>query len=480
MTASIEQQLSPGAVLGRYQLVRRLGAGGMGEVFEARHLDLGKAVALKTLHGGASTRPDVLARFVREGQAAARLRHPNAVDVTDVGVVNGVAYLVMEMLHGEDLQGLLKRERVLSPARIAAILLPTLSALAAAHEEGIVHRDLKPANIFLHRARDGSLVPKVLDFGISKMHVEESPALTATSAVLGTPSYMSPEQLRSTRDVDLRSDLYSLGVVLYECATGALPFVGETLFAIMTAVDQGVYTPPRKVRGDIPEALERVIVRAMSRAPAHRFGSAQELAQALAPFADADPGAWQARASAPSMPPVTVLSSPSVPALSASINTLTGNTGSKAAVEPPGPQRRWPALAVGAALLAVVSVGSLWALSPGSSPAATHAPTATVAAPPAAPPAPRVPALRHLPQRPQWLHPRQLHPRPLHPRWPHPCPPRRPPHRRTKPDAPSPTRPPRAPPGGDAGADAADGANRVIWWRFRWRLRAPRVPPATQ
>ncbi len=397
MSTSGSNQLSSGAVLGRYQLGRRLGAGGMGEVFEARHLDLGKVVALKTLHGAGAARPEVQARFVREGQAAARIRHPNAADVTDVGVVNGVAYLVMEMLQGEDLQGLLRREGCLSPGRIAAIMLPTLSALSAAHEEGIVHRDLKPANIFLHQARDGSLVPKVLDFGISKMSYEEGPALTGTSAILGTPAYMSPEQLMSTRDVDLRSDIYSMGVVLYECATGVTPFRGDTMFMVMSAVSTGVYTPPRQVRGDIPEALEQVIQRAMSREPSQRFASAAELAQALAPFAE--PGAanvWGVRASAPpsmpspSMPSPTVVPStpgvPSSPSLSRSINTLSGNTAPTPEAVPARRGARWPAVGAAVALLVVGGL-TLTATLSRSTPEPSATPTAPV--PTTAPAAPR-------------------------------------------------------------------------------------------
>lgn len=356
----------------------------MGEVFEAKHLDLDKVVAIKTLHGAVAARTDVRARFVREGQAAARIRHPNAVDVTDVGVVDGVPFLVMEMLRGEDLQALLRRQRILSPDVIAATLLPVLSALSAAHAEGIVHRDLKPANIFLHRARDGALVPKVLDFGISKMTVEEGTALTGTSALMGTPSYISPEQLLSTRDVDPRADIYSIGVILYECATGTLPFRGDTPFVIMSAVSSGAYVSPRAVRPEIPEALEQVIVRAMSRDPAQRFASAQELAQALVPFADAATAAlWGGRVSLPPGVAPTVSASAS-PSQAPSFPSLPPTTLSGNARTVPFESGR-PRRAVWLATIGVLSVVAVVAVTLAITQRSRSAVTAA-ATPPASPP----------------------------------------------------------------------------------------------
>jgi serine/threonine-protein kinase len=206
------ENLKPGFALGRYEIIRRLGRGGMGSVYEAEHVDLRKRVAIKTLKAEYTQNPQILARFLREGVAASRIRHPHVVDVSDVGNEGELAWLVMELLEGEDLGTLLDRERVLAPERAADLLVPVLSAIVAVHEAGIIHRDLKPANIFLAKTRHGAVVPKVLDFGISKMTgvIEDGGSnpfsLTATEALLGTPYFMSPEQVLGARNATRQSD----------------------------------------------------------------------------------------------------------------------------------------------------------------------------------------------------------------------------------------------------------------------------------
>jgi serine/threonine-protein kinase len=210
------KNLEPGETFGRYRIVRKLGAGGMGSVYEAEHQELGRRVALKMLHRDLTHTPEVVARFLREARATAKVRHPHVVDVQDVGSEGGAPFLVMEYLDGEDLASLLVREGRLAVERATDLLLPVLAGVDAAHQAGIVHRDLKPENIFLLRAPGGELHPKVLDFGIAKvLDPAGSLTLTRTASLLGTPYYMSPEQARGARDVDGRTDQYALGVILY-------------------------------------------------------------------------------------------------------------------------------------------------------------------------------------------------------------------------------------------------------------------------
>jgi serine/threonine-protein kinase len=295
-----------GSMFGRYRVVRRIGRGGMGAVYEAVHCDLEKRVALKVLLPSSASQAELIARFEREGRAAARVRHPNVVDVSDVGVEAGMAYLVMEYLEGEDLSRLLHREGAVPLARVAELMLPVLGAVEAAHSQGVVHRDLKPENIFLARMGDGTIVPKVLDFGISKMApASGGPALTGTGIMMGTPYYMSPEQAQSTRGVDGRSDQFSLGVILYECATGKRPFEGESFVGILTAILEGRYARPRAVRPELPERFEAMVERALDRSPDARFPSLAALAEELRASASAPPS--------PAASPTVALGAPRTP-----------------------------------------------------------------------------------------------------------------------------------------------------------------------
>ena len=283
-----EDTLPAGTELGRYQIARLMGRGGMGAVYEGTHRDLKKRVAIKTLHPAVAAMPGARARFLREGEAASRIRHPNVVDVTDVGTENGITYLVMEFLEGEDLSSLLRRVGALPFAESVDLMLPVFAAISVAHDEGVIHRDLKPENIFLERTRHGRSEPKVLDFGISKISSSgggNTLALTGTGASMGTPYYMAPEQVRSAAGVDARSDQYALGAILYECVTGHRAHRGETIYEVIRSVCEGSFTPPRVHRRDIPPELEKAILRAMGLDPAQRFSSVRALGRAVLPLA---------------------------------------------------------------------------------------------------------------------------------------------------------------------------------------------------
>jgi CRP-like cAMP-binding protein/tRNA A-37 threonylcarbamoyl transferase component Bud32 len=282
--------LAKGDTFGRYQVQRPIGAGGMASVYEALHVDLRKRVALKVLHAHLALRLDVVQRFVLEARAASRFSHPHVVGILDIDSIQGVPFMAMELLEGESLADVLDREGPLPLDRIADVLLPVLSAVAAAHEAGVLHRDLKPENIFLTRRRR-QMHPVLLDFGISKV-ASGGPAtpLTAAGDILGTPSYMSPEQVQmGMACFDVRSDQYALGVVLYECATSRLPFRDfDSVEALMLAIARGGAPPPSSLRPGIPLAYDTLVARAMSLAPQARFPSVLHLGRALLPFARAN------------------------------------------------------------------------------------------------------------------------------------------------------------------------------------------------
>jgi serine/threonine protein kinase len=270
-------------IVGRYQLLRVIGTGGMGSVYEATHTSLGMRVAVKTLKPALAENTITSTRFLREGVVAAKIRHPNAVSVYDVIEERGVSYLVMEYLEGETLKDLLDREAPLSPARAADLLVPVASAVSAAHDEGIVHRDLKPSNIILALERTGMITPKVLDFGLSWAADEDRPAgdITRSGVVLGTLLYMAPEQVRNARQASAASDQYALAVILYQAVTGARPFLRESQFEMMNAVVSGQHAPPRALRPELSAELEGIIERAMHVDPSLRYPSVRAFAKAL-------------------------------------------------------------------------------------------------------------------------------------------------------------------------------------------------------
>jgi tRNA A-37 threonylcarbamoyl transferase component Bud32 len=264
---------------------RPIGEGASAIVFEAHHEGLQKRVAIKVLLASQAENTDVAQRFVREGRSTAKLKHPHLIDVIDVGTTTaGIPYLVMEFLEGEDLERHLRRTGRLGVEEAVDLLLPVMSGVAAAHQAGIIHRDLKPQNIFLSR-QGRSLVPKVVDFGISKLTQQEGFELTGTKALLGTPFYMSPEQAQAKRGVDARSDVFALGVLLYECVTGKKPFMGDSLYELLNAIVTSEPRPLRELVPDAPAALVAAVQTALRKAPEQRFASVRELGRALLPLA---------------------------------------------------------------------------------------------------------------------------------------------------------------------------------------------------
>ncbi len=282
--------IGPGDVIaGKYLIEAALGAGGMGVVFRARHTKLDGHVALKFLSRECLANPQAVSRFQREAQAAARLKNDHVVRVFDVGVhENGLPYIVMEHLEGGDLARLLRATGTLPPEQAVDLLLQACVAVAEAHDAGIIHRDLKPSNLFCVPRADGRFTIKIVDFGISKLAgalLADEESVTVTGNFIGSPSYMSPEQMHSASRVDERADIWSLGVVLYECLTGKLPFPAASYPEMCLKVTQAAPVPPRAHRPELPVALEHVILKCLEKAREQRYASVGELAEALREFA---------------------------------------------------------------------------------------------------------------------------------------------------------------------------------------------------
>jgi len=272
---------------GRYRVVSHLGEGGMGVVYRAMHLELGVEVAIKVLREEALGDHEAVTRFYREARAASALKGPHVARVLDVGrLVSGSPYLVLEFLEGNDLDAELERRGSLPVGEAVRFVLEACDAMSEAHALGIVHRDLKPANLFLARSANGRTSVKVLDFGISKLVDPQDQRVTQTQAVFGTPLYMAPESLRSTKHADARADVWALGVILYELLAGRPPFLGESASAVTVAITVDPPAPLRAVRPEVPAELEAVILRALEKKPQLRFPSVDELARALEPFGE--------------------------------------------------------------------------------------------------------------------------------------------------------------------------------------------------
>ncbi|WP_394841625.1 serine/threonine protein kinase [Pendulispora brunnea] len=364
--------------LDKYRIERLIGKGGMGAVYAAVDTDLARRVAIKVLLAKIANMPQAVTRFINEGRAAARIEGEHVARVFAAGhTPNGLAYMVLEYLDGMDLAGVLRERPRLPIGEAVDIVLETLEAVAEAHRHGIVHRDLKPGNLFLARKSNGQTIVKVLDFGISKatnpLAEAGDHALTSTKATLGSPLYMSPEQLRSAKNVDRRSDIWSIGVILYEMLTGTLPFRGEALGELFAAILEQNPAPIAHYRPDVPQELQQVIYACLQRDPQHRFPEASHLAQALAPFA------WRARGSVERVQSFSdaTISQPNLPApapgmyptnpqawtgSNAAASTTGGSTG-PSITSPAGlpPKRSMLALVIGIPVVFVVA-GSILAI----------------------------------------------------------------------------------------------------------------------
>jgi serine/threonine-protein kinase len=291
---------SIGSVIeGKYRVERILGQGAMGVVLAATHLELDQRVAIKVLQSSQTERDDGARRFLREARACVKIQSEHVVRVLDVGRLRvGSPYIVMEYLEGRDLAGVLVQRGPLPVLVAVDYILQACDGVAAAHAQGIVHRDLKPSNLFLTSLPDGGEIVKVIDFGISKARLEpDSRDVVRTQGMLGSPIYMSPEQMTASQEIDTRCDIWAFGVILYELLTGRPPFSADNIPQVCALVLHGTAAAARLVRPDVPLMLEEIIHRCLQKDPGRRFAHVGELATYLADFASPSLARLAARAS---------------------------------------------------------------------------------------------------------------------------------------------------------------------------------------
>ena len=353
---------------GKYRIERRLGEGGMGVVLAARHLKLDRQVALKVL--GDAQRRDAAAvvRMLREARAAAKLESENVAKVLDVAESEqGDPYIVMEMLSGADLSEVLRQRGRLSVADASDYLLQACQALAEAHQHGIVHRDLKPANLFLCQRADGSELVKVLDFGISKLATSDLGVATATQSVFGSPLYMSPEQLRSSKKVDARADIWALGVILFELLSGETPFQATTVPELSILIATEAPRSLAALRPDVPTGVLEVIARCLEKDVERRYASVGAFAKALAVFGSDNAAHSLRRIGGLER---SMASTQDQPIVAVSAQTAQSPTGRAwgATSRAPGTARRTTSLLIAAGALGLLGVGGWFLRGGGAAP----------------------------------------------------------------------------------------------------------------
>jgi serine/threonine protein kinase len=360
---SIENQTTDPAIgreIGSYRVTGVLGKGGMGVVYRAEHPSIGKKVAVKLLNARFSTQQETVMRFFREARAVNDIHHENVIDVNDFGKLpSGECFIIMEFLDGKPLASIIKSEARLPVQRIGHILLQVCSALEAAHQKGIVHRDLKPDNIFLITRSAKPDFVKLLDFGIAKLlYDDDVPIETSTGAMIGTPMYMSPEQALGSK-IDHQSDIYSLGIMLYQMATGVPPFYDNNPITMAMHHITKEAKPPREVNPDLSQAMSDVIMRCIAKEKADRYKTMREVARELGKVCGLDPAPYLAliptqENAAPQEPePVSFstqetrasgqINPPSKEPSSASLQPTMGPGGSVNQSAPPAPQETFGA-----------------------------------------------------------------------------------------------------------------------------------------
>jgi eukaryotic-like serine/threonine-protein kinase len=288
--------LEPGQIIeGKYRIVRLLGEGGMGAVYEGENVKIQRRVAIKVLHAGVAENVNAVSRFEKEAQAAGRIGSDHITEVLDIGNFDdGSRYMVMEYLDGSTLSDRIKQRGRMSPMECSHVLIQLLEGLQAAHNAGIIHRDLKPDNVFLLLSKAGRKdFIKILDFGISKFNSlsgDSAMSMTRTGAVMGTPYYMSPEQAKGAKSIDARSDLYAVGVILYEAITGQVPFNADTFNELIFKIVLDPPVPPEQFVPTLDPAFSAIIRKAMAREPEQRFQTSTEFQQALLQWVNANGG----------------------------------------------------------------------------------------------------------------------------------------------------------------------------------------------